>query len=88
MQETKTILNRRILLNRREVQRACGLSKSTLYRLMRTGYFPEPLKIGPKAIRWRADEIQEWVESRPRARGESGTSAKPRPARGSPGEHA
>lgn len=78
----------RILLNRREVQQACKLSKSTLYRLMRTGHFPEPLKIGPKAIRWRADEIHEWVESRPRARGESPASATPLPARGSRGRHA
>lgn len=74
---------KRILLNRREVQQACKLSKSTLYRLMRTGAFPEPLKIGPKAIRWRVDEIQEWVESRPRARGESTTSANPLPTRSS-----
>ena len=78
MQNVKTRL-----LNRREVQQACGLSKSTLYRLMRSGYFPEPLKIGPKAIRWRLDEIQEWVESRPRARGESPKAAVPVPAEGS-----
>ena len=76
------------LLTCRQVQRVCGLSKSTLYRLMRTGVFPEPLKIGPKAIRWRADEIQEWVESRPRARGESTTSANPLPSQGSRGQHA
>ena len=50
--------------------------------------FPEPLKIGPKAIRWRADEIQKWVESRPRARGESNTSPSPVPARGSRGQQA
>ena len=64
------------LLSRREVQRTCGLAKSTLYRFMRTGNFPEPLKIGPKAVRWRSDEIQEWVESRARARGESPKAAK------------
>ncbi|MXZ24818.1 MAG: AlpA family phage regulatory protein [Caldilineaceae bacterium SB0665_bin_21] len=74
------------LLHAREVQRACGLSKSTLYRFMRTGLFPEPLKIGPKAIRWRADEIQEWIDSRERAHGDSPKSAMPVPSQGSPSE--
>ena len=60
------------LVNRRQVQHVCGLSHSLLERLMRSGYFPEPLKIGPKAIRWRLDEILEWVESRERdVRGDS-----------------
>ena len=74
------------LLHAREVQRACGLSKSTLYRFMRTGLFPEPLKIGPKAIRWWADEIQEWIDSRERAHGDSPKSAMPVPSQGSPSE--
>ena len=59
------------LVKLQEVEQASGLSKTTLYRLMRTGHFPEPLQVGPKAVRWRADEIQAWVDSRPRARGES-----------------
>lgn len=63
------------LIHAREVQRICGLSKSTMYRLMRTGLFPEPLKIGPKAVRWREDEIQEWIDSRERAHGDSPPSA-------------
>ena len=66
MQHVKTRL-----VNRRAVQPAGGLSESTLYRLLRNGYPPEPLKIGPKAGRGRAGEIQAGVDSRPRARGES-----------------
>ena len=67
MQNVKTRL-----VNRRQVQHVCGLSHSLLDRLMRSGYFPVPLKIGPKTVRWRLDEILEWVESRERdVRGDS-----------------
>ena len=60
------------LLNRREVQRRCGsIPTSTLYRWVRDGSFPAPLKIGPQAIRWRLSEVLAWIESRPRATGEA-----------------
>ena len=58
------------LLHLREVQTLTSLGRSTIYRLMRAGLFPEPLKIGPRAVRWRESEIREWVGSRPRATGD------------------
>ena len=61
------------LLNRAEVERRVGLRRSALYRLMRAGQFPEPLKIGPRAVRWPSSEIEEWLASRPRATGDSPT---------------
>ena len=60
------------LLRRHEVEAATGLSRSHLYDLMRRGEFPEPLKLSPGAVRWLADEITEWIESRPRASGDVG----------------
>ena len=61
------------LLNRAEVERRVGLRRSALYRLMRAGQFPVPLKIGPRAVRWPSSEIEEWLASRPRATGDSPT---------------
>ena len=58
------------LLRLREVQAITGLSRSTTYRLARAGFFPEPLKIGPRAVAWRASEIEEWLATRPRATGD------------------
>ena len=58
------------LLHRSEVEKRCGLSRSSVYRLMRTGEFPVPLKIGPKAVRWPQSEIEHWLSERPRATGE------------------
>ena len=57
------------LLRLTEVLARCGLSRSSLYRMMRDGSFPEPLKVGVRAVRWRESEIEAWLESRPRASG-------------------
>ena len=59
------------LLRRPEVEAQTGLTRSTIYRLMRAGEFPEPLKLGPRAVRWRATEIESWIAERPRATGET-----------------
>lgn len=58
------------LLRREEIEQRCGLSRSAIYRLMRDGAFPEPLRIGPRAVRWPQSEIERWIATRPRATGE------------------
>ena len=58
------------LLRRRQVEEITGMSRSSIYRLMREGKFPRPVRIGPAAVRWRARDITAWMESRPVARGE------------------
>ena len=58
------------MLRRRSVERMTGLSKSTLYRLIRQGRFPPPLRLTRKAVRWRREEIDEWLSGRPRGGGQ------------------
>lgn len=58
------------LLKRHDVEKRCKISRSAIYRLMRTGQFPEPIRIGPRAVRWPESEIEAWIESRPRATGD------------------
>ena len=41
------------LLKTKEVMDALGVSESTLYRLIRSGTLPAPLKLGPQCNRWR-----------------------------------
>ena len=60
------------ILRRREVERLTRLSKASIYRKMRTGTFPLPLKLGERAVAWRADEIHDWIASRPRSLGWAG----------------
>ena len=57
------------LLRRGEVETRTGLARTTIYRLMRAGQFPEPVQIGPRAVRWPASEIATWVANRPRSHG-------------------
>ena len=60
-----------LLLRRRDVLALLGISHSALYRYMHHASFPRPIRIGPKAVRWRRDEIERWIEARPRAMGGS-----------------
>ena len=58
------------LLTRGEVERRVGLRRSSLYREMRQGRFPLPVRAGPRAVRWPSAEIEAWIASRPRSRGD------------------
>ena len=42
-----------------------GLSPATLYRMISSGAFPRPVRIGVRATGWRSDEVDEWLASRP-----------------------
>ena len=63
-------MNHYDLLTRKQVEQKVQLTTSSIYRLMREGLFPLPLKIGPSAVRWRSDELTAWIDARPRAEGE------------------
>lgn len=58
------------LLTRRQVEARFGIAKTTIYRLMRSGAFPEPVRIGARAVRWPEHEITSWLASRPRSHGD------------------
>ncbi len=40
--------------------------RKTIYNWTRKGLFPEPVQVGPNKIGWYEDEVEEWLESRPR----------------------
>ena len=60
-----------VLLTHPEVERRTGLSRSTIYRKMREGTFPVPLKVSERAVRWRESDIRAYVDSRPRSYSET-----------------
>ena len=43
-----------------------GYSYTQLWRLWKAGRFPAPIKLGAKRNAWRSDEIEAWLNSRPR----------------------
>ena len=52
---------------RADVERQTRLSKATLYRMMKSGTFPRPVRLGARAVGWLKVEIDRWVASRERA---------------------
>ena len=62
------------LLRRRQVEEITGMRRSSIYRLMQSGDFPPPVRVGPAAVRWKESDITGWMESRPIARSQSGPS--------------
>jgi prophage regulatory protein len=47
-----------------------GLSKSTRWRLMKAGQFPQKIQLGPRSVGWRAEEVIAWVSTRTAATNE------------------
>jgi predicted DNA-binding transcriptional regulator AlpA len=40
--------------------------RKTVNNWVKKNLFPEPVQIGPNRIGWYADEVDEWLENRPR----------------------
>ncbi|WP_130537868.1 helix-turn-helix transcriptional regulator [Thiomicrorhabdus indica] len=48
-----------------EVLNLCAISKTTLYRLVNEGGFPNPVQLsGKRSVAWRYREVEAWIESR------------------------
>ena len=43
------------------------LSRTQLWRLVRAGEFPKPVRLSKNAVAWRRDEVEAWVRQRERA---------------------
>ena len=50
----------------KEVGLMCGMWRTTILRMQREGKFPERRRIGPNAVRWLAEDVEEWIRSRER----------------------
>lgn len=51
-----------------EVSNILNRSQASIYRDLRRGAFPLPIRLGPNSIRWIESEIREWVINQPRVR--------------------
>ena len=54
------------LLTRGEVADLIGVHPMTVHKWHEAGKLPRAVRIGPRARRWRADEMQAWIDSRER----------------------
>ena len=53
------------LLRSKEVTKATGLSRMTIYRLEKCGDFPGRVRLSRNSVAWRSEDIDEWIASRP-----------------------
>ncbi len=51
-----------------EVIRVSGLSRATIYELMRKDAFPQNVSLGGRNVAWPESEINAWVKARMAAR--------------------
>src|SRR5271169_6768622 len=47
-----------------EVKAVTGLSKTSLYALIREKSFPAPVRLGPRAVAWVRSEVRQWAVER------------------------
>ena len=47
-----------------EVKAITGLSKSSLYALIKEKSFPAPVRLGARAVAWVRSEVRQWVAER------------------------
>ncbi len=41
-----------------------GLARSSIYHKISQGEFPEPINLGPRAVGWLRDEVEEWIQDK------------------------
>lgn len=47
-----------------EVIRVAGLSRSTIYALMKKGEFPKGVQLSARSVAWSESQVLQWVQDR------------------------
>lgn len=51
----------------KELRQRVPLGRTTIWKMMREGHFPQSRRIGKMAKAWLEDEIEEWMKNQARA---------------------
>lgn len=52
------------ILRRKQVQSRTGLARSTIYHYIKSGTFPRPIPLGPRAVGWLESDVSNWIAER------------------------
>ena len=52
------------ILRTQNVLAIVKISRTTLWRWVRSGDFPAPLRLGKRAVGWSRQSVEAWLESR------------------------
>ncbi|EKO3864752.1 AlpA family transcriptional regulator [Vibrio harveyi] len=58
------------LMRLKEVMHICGLSRASIYSFMEDGSFPQSVSLGARAIGWRYQDLQNWIQEKIQERDE------------------
>lgn len=56
------------ILSNHDLRALLGVSRSTIWRLVRRGILPEPIEVSTGRKGWPSDEIDAWIDQRKAAR--------------------
>ena len=71
-------LNAQRLLRLKEVSTMIGLGRSSIYRYVSEGRFPEPIRVGIRSVRWKLADVLAWSHlSHGRDKGREGSAKSP-----------
>ena len=51
------------LLTKKETCAMTGQKHAQMYRLIKLGKFPKPVKISERRVAWKLSDIQEWIST-------------------------
>jgi len=52
------------LIRMRELRKLIGLSHATIYRYIKNGNFPKPIKLSERSVAWRLTDIENWIKEK------------------------
>ncbi|MFS8150151.1 helix-turn-helix transcriptional regulator [Halomonas sp. 86] len=58
------------LIRIKDVMERTGLARSTIYKYINLGQFPQPIKLGTRAVAWVESEIDTWINDSIKRRNE------------------
>jgi len=56
------------LIKLKDVIHMVGLGRSSIYKFMEEGSFPQSISLGARAVAWQQSDIETWIESKIQAR--------------------
>lgn len=59
------------LVTFKEAAATCRVTVRTIYKLVAAGDFPQPIAVSPHRRLFKSDELEDWLNNRPRGLGPS-----------------